>query len=207
MKLYGKWKYHINGLRQTIRENDAVDLIEDVASTINSIQDQIDETYLKIRDIATPEPEIRRINDTCNALTVTANKRAQQYLSGNEDSEVVPWPEAESVFDNTVSSASSLKPSCKSNTSSSLSRYNKLQAAAEVAATQEVLKIMKEQHQREEEIRKLEVEEQMLTAKREAEEKEIEAGMLENELSLFQKALLEKRSWKRKGEKWNGWRK
>ena len=67
-----------------------------------------------------------------------------------------------------------LKLSCKSTTCSSLSWYKK-QAAAEVAARQEVLKIMKEQHQREEVIRKLEVEEQMLTAQREAEEKEIEA--------------------------------
>lgn len=49
------------------------------------------------------------------------------------------------------------------------------EAAAEVAATQEVIKIMKTQHQYEEEIRKLEAEDERLTAETEAQEKEIEA--------------------------------
>lgn len=51
----------------------------------------------------------------------------------------------------------------------------KQEAAAKVAATQEVIKIMKTQHQYEEEIRKLEAEDQRLTAEREAQEKEKEA--------------------------------
>jgi len=49
------------------------------------------------------------------------------------------------------------------------------EAAAEVAATQEVIKIMKTQHQHEEEIRKLEAEDKRLTAEREAQERETEA--------------------------------
>ena len=49
------------------------------------------------------------------------------------------------------------------------------QAAAEVAATHEVLKIMKSQHQYEEEIRELEAEERKVTAEREAHEKAMEA--------------------------------
>ncbi len=62
---------------------------------------------------------------------------------------------------------------------SSQSSHDSLQkrqeAAAEVAATQEVIQIMKTQHQYEEEIRKLEAEDERLTAEREVQEREIEA--------------------------------
>ncbi len=62
---------------------------------------------------------------------------------------------------------------------SSQSSHDSLQkiqeAAAEVAASQEVIKIMKTQHQYEEEIRKLEAEDERLTSEREAQEREIEA--------------------------------
>ena len=61
-----------------------------------------------------------------------------------------------------------------SNQSSNLSLNAKL-AAAEVAATQEVIKIMDAQHQQEQEIQRLEVEYEMLEAEREAQEKEVEA--------------------------------
>lgn len=55
-----------------------------------------------------------------------------------------------------------------SNQTSHDSLQKRQEAAAEVAATQEVIKIMKTQHQYEEEIRKLEAEDKRLTAEREA---------------------------------------
>ncbi len=62
-----------------------------------------------------------------------------------------------------------------SSQSSHHSLQKRQEAGAEVAATQEVIKIMKTQHQYEEEIRKLEAEDERLTAEREAQEREIEA--------------------------------
>lgn len=55
-----------------------------------------------------------------------------------------------------------------SSRSSHDSLQNRQKAAAEVAATQEVIKIMKTQHQYEEEIQKLEAEDKRLMAEREA---------------------------------------
>lgn len=139
VKMYRRWKYHMDGLKRSIKKSDAADLIDDVISAINIIQVDIDDTYLKIRDISSPEPYIWRMNDTCHALTGIANKKA--------DSEVIPWPDNESVFDNTGSSVSSVKTS-ESKTSSKVSKQSSnlslhvKQAAAEVAATQEVIKIM-----------------------------------------------------------------
>lgn len=171
-KMYRRWKYHINGLKRSIKNNDAADLIDVIVNAINTIQADIDNTYLEIRAISSPEPDIRRMNDTCQAFTSIANKKTQHFCSG-EDSEDISWPDAKSVFDSTVSSVSSAQTS-KSKTSSKVSRHSSIlsidakQAAAEDAATQEVIKIMNAQHQQKEEIERLEVEDQILKAEREA---------------------------------------
>ncbi|XP_048829625.1 uncharacterized protein LOC125706829 [Brienomyrus brachyistius] len=179
-RMYGRWKYHVNGLKRSIKNNDDADLINEVANMINTIQSDVDNIYDKIRDITSPEPEIRRKNDTCHAITRVANEKVRCYLDGVSDFEILSWPDAESVFDTTVSSVISATTS-KSRTGSKGSKQSfykllqkKHQAAADVAATQEIIKIMKTQHQYEEEIRNLEVEEQRLMAEREVEEREIE---------------------------------
>ena len=177
-KMYARWKYHIKGLKRSIKSNDLSDLVDEIVNTIKTIQVDIDNTYLKIRDISSPEPDIRRMNDTCQALTRIATENARHFLSG-DDLDLISWPSAESVFDSTESSVSAKSRTSKtsskgSNQSSNLSLNAKL-AAAEVAATQEVIKIMDAQHQQEQEIQRLEVEYEMLEAEREAQEKEVEA--------------------------------
>ncbi|XP_057677992.1 uncharacterized protein LOC130907200 [Corythoichthys intestinalis] len=172
VKMYKRWKYHMNGLKRSIKDKYGEDLIEEVINEINAIQVDIDETYLQIRDIAIPEPDIRRINDTCQALTKTANLNAQQYRSG--DDKDILWPDSKSVFDSTVSSiysatTSKSKTSSKSSSHSSILSLNVKQAEAEVVATQEVLKIINAQHQQREEIERLELEDQIVAAEIEAE--------------------------------------
>ncbi len=179
VKMYRRWKYHINGLKRSIKNNDADDLIDEIVNAINTIQVDMDNTYLKIRAISSPEPDIRRMNDTCQAFTRIANTNVQHFRSG-DDSEIIRWPDAKSVFDSTVSSVSSAQ-TAKSRVSSKVSRHSSIlslnakQAAAEVVATQEVIKITNAQHQQKEEIQRLEVEDQILKAEREAKEREIEA--------------------------------
>ncbi len=179
VKMYRRWKYHINGLKRSIKNNDADDLIDEIVNAINTIQVDMDNTYLKIRAISSPEPDIRRMNDTCQAFTRIANTNVQHFHSG-DDSEIIRWPDAKSVFDSTVSSVSSAQ-TAKSRASSKVSRHSSIlslnakQAAAEVVATQEVIKITNAQHQQKEEIQRLEVEDQILKAEREAKEREIEA--------------------------------
>ncbi len=179
VKMYRRWKYHINGLKRSIKNNDADDLIDEIVNAINTIQVDMDSTYLKIRAISSPEPDIRRMNDTCQAFTRIANTNVQHFRSG-DDSEIIRWPDAKSVFDSTVSSVSSAQ-TAKSRASSKVSRHSSIlslnakQAAAEVVATQEVIKITNAQHQQKEEIQRLEVEDQILKAEREAKEREIEA--------------------------------
>ncbi|KAG1929509.1 hypothetical protein F2P79_022940 [Pimephales promelas] len=176
---YKRWKYHINGLKRAIKNNDDAELICEVVSTINTIQSEVDHIYDDIRSITSPEPEIRRKNDTCLAITSIANEKSQSFLNG--DPKEIPWPDSDSVFEATVSSVISATSS-KSRSVSKLSSRSysdslqrRQEAAAEVAATQEVIKIMKTQHQHEEEIRKLEAEDKRLTAEREAQERETEA--------------------------------
>lgn len=179
VRMYRRWKYHINGLKRSIKNNYADDLIDEIVNAINTIQVEMDNTYLKIRAISSPEPDIRRMNDTCQAFTRIANTNVQRFRNG-DDSEIISWPDAKSVFDSTVSSVSSAQ-TAKSKASSKVSRHSSIlslnakQAAAEVAATQEVMKITNAQHQQKEEIQRLEVEDQILKAEREAKEREIEA--------------------------------
>ncbi|XP_026063117.1 uncharacterized protein LOC113046489 [Carassius auratus] len=176
---YRRWKYHINGLKRAIKNNDDAELICEVVSTINATQSEVDHIYGDIRSITSPEPEIRRKNDTCLAITSTANEKSQRFLNG--DPKDIPWPDSDSVFEATVSSiisANSSKSKSVSKMSSqsySDSLQKRQEAAAEVASTQEVIKIMKTQHQHEEEIRKLEAEDERLAAEREAQERETEA--------------------------------
>ncbi len=65
----------------------------------------------------------------------------------------IPWPDSDSVFEATVSSfisTTSSKSKSVSKMSSQSSHYSlqkRQEAAAELAATQEVIKIMKTQHQ------------------------------------------------------------
>lgn len=176
---YKRWKYHINGLKRAMKDNDDMDLIFEVVSTINALQSEVDKLYDEIRNITSPEPEIRRKNDTCLAITTAANKKAQCFLNG--EAENSPWPDSDSVFEATVSSIISATSNMSRSVSKLFSQtsHDSLQkrqeAAAEVAATQEVLKIMKTQHQYEEEIKILEAEDERITAEREALEREMDA--------------------------------
>lgn len=82
------------------------------------------------------------------------------------------------MFDLTESSIVSMQsfPTSKLSSRTSLkSAQKRQQAAAKVAATQEVIKIMKSQHQYKEEIRELEAEEKKVNAEQEAQEKAMEA--------------------------------
>ena len=98
------------------------------------------------RKVTSPEPEILRKKETCSVITWTANERAQRPQL-RHDLEDIPWPDSESVSETSVSSIISV-PSRKSKSVSNMSRQssrNSLQgrAAAEVAATQKVIQIMK----------------------------------------------------------------
>ena len=77
--MYARWKYHIKGLKRSIKSNDLSDLVDEIVNTIKTIQVDIDNTYLKIRDISSPEPDIRRMNDTCQALTRIATENARHF--------------------------------------------------------------------------------------------------------------------------------
>lgn len=176
---YKRWKYHINGLKRPMKDNDDMDLIFEVVSTINAIQSEVDKLYDEIRNITSPEPEFRRENDTGLAIATAANKKAQCFLNG--EAENSPWPDSDSLFEATVSSIISATSNMSRSVSKlfSQSSHDSLQkrqeAAAKVAATQEVLKIMKTQHQYEEEIKILEAEDERITAEREAQEREMDA--------------------------------
>lgn len=67
VKMYRRWKYHINGLKRSIKCNDAEDLMDEIVNSINSTWDSLDSIYLEISAISSPEPDVRRMNDTCRS--------------------------------------------------------------------------------------------------------------------------------------------
>ncbi|KAI2643068.1 Dihydroorotase [Labeo rohita] len=125
---------------------------------------------------------ILEVVSTINAIH-TANEKAQRFLNG--DPENIPWPDSDSVFEATVSSIISATSSKSKSVSKMSSRsshdslQNRQKAAAEVAATQEVIKIMKTQHQYEEEIQKLEAEDKSNVRKIKLEQKKKQVERLE----------------------------
>nr|XP_054604914.1 uncharacterized protein LOC107372912 [Nothobranchius furzeri] len=162
-RFYKKWKYHINSFKRMVKNED-IDLIPEAVSAIDAIMTDICNTYDDIRRIESPDVEIRRRCDVCCAVSEAARAKAKCLLEENGDPDSIPWPDSESVFESSTSSISS-RITFKSKSISEMSRQSSLvslqqrqEAAAEVAATEEVIKIMKTQHQCEEEIRELEVE-------------------------------------------------
>lgn len=178
-RMYKRWKYHINGLKRAIKGQEDSDFIVEIIAAINVQQNDLNTTYERIRAISVPDHELRRRNDCCCAITKAAREKALCFISATGNPDDIPWPEADSVFDPTESSVRSLRLCPTSRVSSRVSikptQEKQQQAAAEVAATHEVLKIMKTQHECEEEIRELEAEEKKITAQREAKEREMEA--------------------------------
>ncbi|XP_023815989.1 uncharacterized protein LOC111948234 [Oryzias latipes] len=160
--LYKKWKYHINCFRRFMRGKD-IEIIAEAVDTIDTFQKDICNIYDSIRQIRSPDIEIRRKCDMCHTISHTAKAKAQCLLEQDGNPEDIPWPDSESVFHSSSSSTSS-SMSYKSKVMSDMSKRSSSDtvqrqlAAAEVAASEEVIKIMKTQHQREEEIRELEVE-------------------------------------------------
>ncbi|XP_055068032.2 uncharacterized protein [Misgurnus anguillicaudatus] len=176
-RMYKRWKYDINGLKRSIKHKEDPEFITEIVNAINAHQADVSAIYDRIRAISVPDLEIRRKIDSCYAITKTAREKAQCFITVAGDPEDIPWPEADSVFDPTESSVVSVQsfPASKSSSWISLeSAQKRQQAAAEVAATQEVFKIMKSQHQCEEEIRELEAEEKKVIAEREVQEKAME---------------------------------
>jgi len=162
-RFYKKWKYHINSFKKMVK-NKGIDLIPEAVSAIDTIATDICNIYDEIRKIESPDLEIKRRCDVCCAVSDTARTKAQCLLEENGDPDSIPWPDSESVFESSSSSTSSgitfksKSMAGMSHQSSVVSLQQRQEAAAEVAATEEVIKIMKTQHQCEEEIRKLEVE-------------------------------------------------
>ncbi|KAK0141235.1 hypothetical protein N1851_021749 [Merluccius polli] len=176
--MYTRWKYHINGLKRSIKHKEDPEFISEVVTAVETRQVDVNDIYDQIRAIAVPDHEIRRKNDSCYAITKTAKEKARCLITAAGDPEDIPWPETSSVFDCTASTISSLQPTSISKFSdqaSLKSAQEKQQAAAEVAATQEVLKIMKSQHECEEEIRELEAEEKKVAVEQEVYERAMEA--------------------------------
>ncbi|XP_057694568.1 uncharacterized protein LOC130917316 isoform X2 [Corythoichthys intestinalis] len=162
-RIYKKWKYQINSFKRMLKYKDT-DLLPEAVSAISAIRTEICEIYDKFRSRdEIPDFEIRRKCDMCWSITEAARAKAQCLLEEKGDPDSIAWPDSESVFEGSSSSVSSILTH-KSKSMSGMSQQSSVvslqqrQAAAEVAASEEVIKIMKTQHQCEEEIRELEVE-------------------------------------------------
>lgn len=147
-RVYKKWKYHINLFKRMVKSKD-IELIPEAVSVIDTSMTDICNIHDEIRKIQSPDIEMRRRCDVCMAISETARAKARCLLEEDGDPNSIPWPDSESVYDSSSSSASS-RITYKSRSISGMSKQSSLvtlqqrqEAAAEVAATEEVIKIIK----------------------------------------------------------------
>lgn len=108
---------------------------------------------------------MRRKMDNCASLTRIVVQNAQTQIEGTNEELI--WPDASSVFASSVSSLH-LQPKCSYSICSHASSVKRQEAAAEYAVTQAVLKIMTVQEHHQKKLQKLEAEERLIVADREA---------------------------------------
>ena len=129
--MYKRWKYHINELKRSIRHKEDPEFISEVVTAFNALQVDVNIIYDQIRTIAVPDLEIRRKNDSCNAITKTANEKAQCFINAAAgDPEDIPWPDTDSVFGRTESTNVSLQSFSASKFSDRASQVSREKAAS-----------------------------------------------------------------------------
>lgn len=137
-------------------EDELNKLIENMKSTCSDVQ----VIYEELRRMQTPEPNLRRRIDTCISLSGFIIQKAERQLKGHtSDEEEEPWPDVGSILDSTGSlpRPPSRRSKCVS-IHSSIHSVKRNEAAAEAAASKEILAVLDEQEREAIELQRLEAE-------------------------------------------------
>ncbi|XP_023817899.1 stress response protein NST1-like isoform X1 [Oryzias latipes] len=140
---YEKWRYHARiskeMLSDKVSKEELKEIIEDLQATSSAVQGMYDE----LRQVCTPESDLRRKVDTCMSLSRFIIQKTKRQLQGSPaDEEEEPWPDVGSILNSTVSSSQSMSDRSKCD-----SFHSSVQSAKrrDAAACQEVLAVLEEQ--------------------------------------------------------------
>ncbi|KAL7408058.1 hypothetical protein ABVT39_017518, partial [Epinephelus coioides] len=217
--IYHKWRTQVRLAKKSLSQSSEPlpeHLLNDIIGDVRGFSADVQRIYEELRRITVPDQDTRRKVDQCVEISSFIVSRASRCLSGRvPEEEEQDWPDASSLWNSSKSElgtvASILKDASEHSSRSSLKRQ---EAAADVAASQAVLKVLQEQEREQLEIQRLEEEAKRKIAaqeaaamrrrleqeademkrriKREEEEAEMKAK-LEEEYTALQRTLEEKR--------------
>ncbi|XP_061887367.1 uncharacterized protein LOC133638596 [Entelurus aequoreus] len=142
-------------LRKEASESELKELINNVNITCKDVQ----VVYDQIRQIQSPEADIRRKVDACTSLSGFIVNRAEKWLAGDIEDDEESWLDVGSCLGSESSKSRSKSRRSKSSSGQSCSQIIKrMEAEAEAAASQEILAVMDEQERETAERQKLELE-------------------------------------------------
>lgn len=168
--LYEKWRYHARVGKEVLNDEASKDELKDLISNIENSCSDVKNIYEELRQMHTPDPELRRRVDTCISLSGFIIQRAERQLEEHTTENEDPWPDVGSVLDSTGSLSRSLSRQSKcDSTPSSILSVKRYEAAAEAAASQEVLAVLGEQEKEATELQRLEAEDKEQLAQFECE--------------------------------------
>lgn len=156
--VFEKWRYDAS-LRKVILRKEASDRkLKDLISSVNVTYRDVQTIYEQIRQIQTPDADVRRQIDACTSLSAYIVKRAEnQLLGGFAEGDEEPWPDVGSWFGYESITSRSNSQRSKSSSGQSCSQ-SRLEAEAEAAASQNILAVVEEQEKETAELQKLECE-------------------------------------------------
>lgn len=136
------------------------DLLNDFIGDVSSLSADVQRVYDELRNVSTPDQDTRRRVDRCVEISNFIIFRASSRLDGRiPKGEEQDWPEVGSLFNSSIYKSSSVTSILKGASEHSNRSSVKWQdAAADAAASQAILKVLKEKEREQLEIQRLEAE-------------------------------------------------
>ncbi|XP_073766183.1 uncharacterized protein isoform X2 [Danio rerio] len=171
---YDKWKSLVKEVKWLLSESSSIESLQDVMARMTKASAVVGTGYEDLRHLSIPDHDTRRRVDHCEAVTKKMEVLVKHYFEGNKEMES-GWSDielSEEVSVGTRISRTSTSSQSKSRSSkfSSLSAAKKQEAAAEVAANEATLEVLKEQDRQFKELQKLEAEDKKRIAEQEADD-------------------------------------
>nr|XP_054606831.1 uncharacterized protein LOC129166991 [Nothobranchius furzeri] len=171
--IYKKWKAHVKFFKHSSKQSSeplSEGLLNDILGEVKGLCADIQRVYEDLRKLSTPDQETRRRVDLCVEISNFILSKASRHLEGQAQEEEQVWPEAGSFWSTSKSETESITSVMKSATSehSKTSSVKRQEAAADAAASQAVLKVLKEQEREQLELQRLEAEAKKRIAAQEA---------------------------------------
>ena len=192
---YLRWRGQAKMSRAVLDKSSGDASEEELKELIMNIEDNCSDVkniYEELRRFETPEPDLRRKVDTCVSLSEFILQKATGQLKGHSSAgEEEEWPDFGSILDSTdsMSKPPSHNSKCGS-THSSSNTFKRNEAAAEAAASQEVLSVLDEQERETRELLRLQAEEKQRLAQFESEKLAMEAESLAKQKAMEAEVLV-----------------